>query len=88
MNEPVEDIIYNDSAVHEKAVDFFDRRIKQLSEQYRMKTGKSSFIVRVPTNEGYDCWYFSDGKIFRNGFSALDHQYMMMGMVGMTEFHE
>lgn len=75
----------NVSARHEKAVDFFDRRIRYLSEQYREWTGYPSFCGRVPSGEGWDRWHFFDGMVFRNGFSALDHQYVMMDLIGMQE---
>lgn len=81
-----DDSYTNETAEHEKAVDFFDRRIRYLSAQYFQWTGRPSFRVRVPSGEGFDRWFFSDGMVFRNGFSALDHQYVMMELVGMLEF--
>jgi hypothetical protein len=83
--DEAKEFITNESAQHEKAIEFFDRRIRQLSEQYREWTGRPSFRVRIPSGEGFDYWYFSDGKVFRNGFSALDHQYVLMHLAGMRE---
>lgn len=76
----------NEEARHENVVEFMDRRLRQLSNQYEEVMGRQSFVARVPSGEGFDRWHFRDGMTFRNAFSALDYQYVLMWLKGMREF--
>lgn len=83
----MEDYYYeNVSAVFEDPALSFDRRIRQLSAIYCELKGHPSFVVRVPSGEGFDRYYFSDGKVFRNCFDALEHQHVMLELLGQKEF--